>query len=258
MAVLFWSNGLNANSASSNVDKSVLEVSDVSDTGGQVHFKVTNHSPNPVLAYLISITWHLPNGHAMSHTFVKDHILTLPLVGKVIAAPPHTQIGPLTQGESETWNFHGPSDRDSMPTIEPVAVVYMDNSIVGDQEQAIARIFSRHQALRDATERHLESLRKIAALPSGDILSALRGLKGQYDDRPSDNVSIQQSSPANRANEGQQPSDDGQVYGRLNYDLDQVIKHISSGNTTPETALSRYIARVEDQLKAFTDHSNPA
>ncbi len=248
--------GLNLQAESTSaIDKSVFEVSDVAFTGGQIQFKVTNHS-NPVLAYLVSITWHLPNGHTRSHIFTKDHIFTLAIAGKVLAAPAGTHIGSLKTGESEMWNFHGPASPGTTVTVEPVAVVYTDNSVAGDEKLAISKIFLPRQELVNVMNQHLTSLQQFSSVPPGDVLSHLQGLKSQYDGRMSAGAS--QTLGTGAGTDSTQVQSDNQVYGRLTYELDHLIKRISDGQVAPDLALSNYIADVTDELRVFKDHINSA
>ncbi len=247
--------GLSLQAAPTNaIATSTFEVSDVTFTGGQIQFKVTNHS-NPVLAYLVSVAWHLPDGHTRVHTFAKDHIFTLALAGKIIAAPGETHIGPLKTGESEMWNFGGPASQGTTITVEPLAVVYTDNSVIGDEKLAISEIFVPRQEFVNVMSQHLASLQQLTSLSSNDVLSHLQGLKSQYDERMS---AATPQALVTRAGDNIQAKSDYEIYGKLSYDLDHLTKSISSGRASPELALSKYITEVTDEISVYKDHSNPA
>ncbi len=237
----------------SQIDKSLFEINNVVYTGGQIQFKVTNHS-KPVLAYLVDVTWHLPNGHTRTHVFAKDLIFTFALPGKIIA-PPGTHVGALKTGESITWNFYSPAPPGTNISVEPLAVVYTDNSVVGDEKLAASEIFAPRQEFVNVMSQHLNSLQQLTSLSPEDILSKLKDLKSQYDTRSSEDTrtaATTNGAPSTQANS------DSLMRDRLSYEIDHLIKQISAGSVAPNAALSDYIDGIADQLSVYKSHAIPA
>jgi hypothetical protein len=142
----------------------VLEVVDLVFTPDTswVTFRVVNRSPKPVLAYNLKVTTVFADGTTKSGDFSEDLVSSIPLVGLIIA-PSDYHAGELKMGQrSNEWRIQPPSSpgkRAVAVTVVPDVVIFIDNTVIGENDKVADATFRRRQEIRDEYGRQLQLLR---------------------------------------------------------------------------------------------------
>lgn len=222
-----------------------LQINDLSynQANEQLDFIVTNVGIDPVLAYVISIS--VP-GHSQTAFLTRDFTATLPLSSRIVHAPPGTRLGLLPPYDSDIWSIRIPTH--SMATnitVEPVAVVFSDNSVAGDVSLAEKDVFGPHRAILRIYQHHLDLLNNIA--PSDDIRAGLTSIQQLYSDALTGKDSLTADPKLSHA---LQPT-----YKRLRLSTSEAVRLIDTNKATSLAALLNHSHDIQMERDAYLAHS---
>jgi hypothetical protein len=219
---------------------------------GRVTFSVINNSARPVLAYVLKLTCSYADGSTLSIDLRRDYVGTLAFVGKVLYAPPGSNVGELLRGARSGWSFTVPDKKQDHPinvTVDVDAVVFSDNSVIGDNEAAINRLFDVRKASAEEYAVFLAALQNTRSSP--DTVGALNKLADRVKQaKDGKDVAPWHSSAYQLFPCFECAQFEASVKG--------VLRVISSKKASVEQALSKYTELAQAHYSAYLNHAKRA
>jgi len=219
---------------------------------GRVTFNVVNNCARPVLAYVLKLTCYYADGSTFRTDLRQDFVGTLASVGKVFHVPPGMNVGELMYGARSAWSFTVPEKKQGHPvraTVDVDAVVFSDDSVIGDNEAAINRIFDVRKASAEEYAVFLAALKDTRS--ATDKVGALRQLEDRVKQaKEGKDVTKWHSSAYQAFPCFECAGFEASVKGML--------RVISSKKASVEQTLSSYVELAQGHYNAFVNHAKRA
>lgn len=222
-------------------------------TKGILSFTVQNTSLQPILCYALAISYTYSDGATSTMPFPMDFTTTLPLVGRVVAAPAQDQIGPIPPQKSVPYKIHIGHRTDHGPVVRtaivPMVVIFENNTVIGDGARASSDFFSPHVALAKEYGEYLRSLDQ--ARKSADVLARLAQLQGKYTQAGNqpDAAGIAIALRSESLQNG---------YKRIGWELQSLIRQLERNPESSAAILSSHVSLMQAHRSAYLAHSAPA
>ncbi len=214
-------------------------------------FTVVNRSSKPILAYGVTLIMNFPDGSTTRVVLSQDFVPTLALVGRVTGLRQGEIVGEWQTGVRLFWNLTTPHKSQAAVSVSvvPAFVLFADDTVIGENGDAVDRIFQEREASLEECAGYLAALRNIQS--SSNIQAGLQALRS----------SLVRESKGERLfswHSSTKPPLRCFLCSQFERELPGILRSLGSGEVKPEVVLSGYIRDVERHHAAYSTHYRPA